>query len=161
MNVIQRNVQYAWQLLVVLIIGLTLGGCTIKLVADYDSTTFEEIIKVGKKVDRFYGDLLETPSADRHYEKYADKYVEIETDLRSLYTRNKARALNDESIRISEIILNLWLKYKTNHATKNGYGDGVAKLDRERFTRLFISAADAETAKKLDPDDKNPEKDSK
>jgi hypothetical protein len=109
MKVIQRNVQYAWQLLAVLIIGLTLGGCTIKLVADYDSTTFEEIIKVGKKVDRFYGDLLETPSSDRHYDKYADKYVEIETDLRSLYMRNKVRALNDESTRISEITLNLWL----------------------------------------------------
>ncbi len=161
MKIVQRNVFSVWQLLAILGIVFALDGCAIKLVADYDSTTFEEIIKVGKKVDRFYGDLLEAPATDRQYQKYADKYVEIETDLRSLYTRNKARALNSESTKISEIILKLWVKYKTNHADKNGYGEGVAKLDRGRFTRLFISAADAEVAKKLDEEDKNPEKVSK
>ena len=160
MKIMQRNVFSAWQLLAILIIGLTLGGC-LKLVADYDSTTFEEIIKIGKKVDRFYGDLLEARATDRQYQKYADKYVEIETDLRSLYTRNKARALNNESTEISEIILKIWVKYKTKHAAGNGYGDGIAKLDRGRFTRLFISAADAETAKKLDAGDKDPEQASK
>jgi hypothetical protein len=92
-------------------VGLALGGCSIKFVADYDSTTFEEILKIGKKIDRFYGDLLETPENSRQYQKYADKYVEIETDLRSLYTRNKARTLNQESAEISEIALNLGLKY--------------------------------------------------
>jgi hypothetical protein len=150
-----------WHLLFIMIAGIGLGGCSIKLISDYDSATFEEIIKVGKKVDRFYGDLLETPTADRQYQKYADRYVEIETDLRSLYIRNKARELNEESTKISDIILKLWIKYKKNHASKNGYSDGIAKLDRARFTRLFISAADAETAKKLDEGDKDPKKDSK
>jgi hypothetical protein len=161
MKIMQRNFFHALQILVILIIGIALSGCSIKLVADYDSTTFEEIIKVGKKVDRFYGDLLEAPATDRQYQKYAEKYVEIETDLRSLYTRNKARALNIESTEISEIILKLWVKYKTNHAAKNGYSDGIAKLDRERFTRLFISAADAEAAKKLSAEDKDTDKESK
>ena len=150
-----------WRFFVVLIIGVLLGGCSIKFVADYDSTTFEEILKVGKKVDRFYGDLLETPASNRQYQKYADRYVEMETDLRSLYMRDKARTLNKESTEISEIILNLWLKYKNNHAAKDGYSDGNAKLDRARFTRLFVSAADAEASKKLNPDDKNANKDSK
>jgi hypothetical protein len=53
------------------------------------------------------------------------------------------------------------VKYKTNHATNNGYGSGIAKLDRDRFTRLFISAANAETAKKLDAGDKDPAQASK
>lgn len=140
-----------------LIIGL--GGCTIKLVADYDSATFNEIIDVSKKVDRFYGDLLEVPEGNRQYSKYTDKYVDIETDLRSLYTRNKARPLNEESSQISEIILNLWVKYKNAHKEKDGYLDGKAKLDRKRFTRLFISAANAESAKKLNAEDRDASKD--
>jgi hypothetical protein len=144
----------------ILLVGLVLAGCSIKLAPDYDSATFEEVLRVGKLVDRFYGDLLETPADSRPYAKYADRYVGIETELRSLYVRNNARALNQESTEISEIILTLWIKYKTNHASKNAYKDGVAKLDRARFTRLFISAADAETAKKLGTQDKNPEAES-
>jgi hypothetical protein len=161
MKLVQNKVFSAWQILTILIIGLAIAGCSIKLVSDYDSTTFEEVISVGKKVDRFYGDLLESPVNERQYQKYADKYVEIETDLRSLGTRNRARALNSESTQISDIILALWVKYKTNHATNNGYGSGIAKLDRDRFTRLFISAANAETAKKLDASDKDPAQASK
>jgi hypothetical protein len=148
------------QLLLLLIAGIAFGGCPIKLVADYDATAFEEIIKTGKKVDRFFGDLLETPASERQYRKYSASYVEIETDLRSLYTRNRVRALNTESSEISDIILKLWVKYKTNHASNNDYPDTRAKLDRARFTRLFISAADAEIAKKLDANDRDPEKES-
>jgi hypothetical protein len=161
MKLVQKKIISTWQFLTILIIGLALAGCSIKLVADYDSTTFEEVISVGKKVDRFYGDLLETPVNERQYQKFTEKYVEIETDLRSLGTRNRARALNNESTQISDIILALWVKYKTNHAANNGYGNGIAKLDRDRFTRLFISAANAETAKKLDAGDKDPAQASK
>ena len=146
---------------VLFVVAFAVNGCAIKLVPDYDGVTFEEIIKVGKKVDRFYGDVLETKSIDRPYQKFSERYVDIETDIRSLVTRNRARALNEESTQISEIVLKLWVKYKDNHKLKDTYSDGNAKLDRNRFIRLFSSAASAEVAKKLDPDDKNAEKDSK
>jgi hypothetical protein len=149
-----------WYFFVLVIIALGFGGCAVKLVADYDSATFNEIITIDKKVDRFYGDLLELPAGNRQYAKFSDKYVDIETDLRSLYIRNMARPLNEESSQISEIILNLWIKYKDTHKKKDGYPDGMAKLDRKRFTRLFISAANAEAAKKLSPDDRDTNKDS-
>lgn len=161
MHVMSRSVTPLWLLLCVLTVGIFLSSCSIKLVADYESATFEEVILAGKKVDRFYGELLETPAGERQYQKYAEQYVDIETDLRSLYIRNRARALNEESTEISDIILKLWLKYKANHASQNSYSDGSAKLDRARFTRLFISAADAEIAKKIDVDDKDPERESK
>jgi len=141
-------------------LALVLSACSVKLVADYDSTTYEEILKVAKKVDHFYGTLLEAPEKDRHYAKYSEKYVEIETDLRSLYMRNRSRPLNQESTAISETILNLWVKYKQAHQKRDGYSSGIARLDRNRFMRLFASAADAEAAKKLDPGDKDAEKDS-
>jgi hypothetical protein len=156
-----RNGSSVLEFLAIVLLGLALGGCAVKLVADYDPTTFDETLSLGKKVDRFYGDLLETPAGARQYKKYADKYVEIETDLRSLYIRNKARPLNDESTQISDIILKLWVKYKSNHAQKDAYPDGIAKLDRARFTRLFIAAANAEAAKKLTAAEKDPEKESK
>jgi len=137
------------------------AGCSVKFVADYDAATFDEILKTGKLVDRFYGDMLEAPEAQRKYAAYSARYVEVETDIRSLLIRNKVRPLNTESIKINETILNLWLKYKDNHQKNDGYRTGVARLDRNRFLRLFAAAADAESAKRLDSDDKNSDKDSK
>jgi hypothetical protein len=140
---------------------LGLASCSIQLVADYDATTYEEILRAGKRVDFFYGNLLEAPEKDRMYSKYSEKYVEIETDLRSLYMRNKSRPLNQESTEISRIILDLWVKYKQAHQNRDAYSSGIAKLDRGRFQRLFGSAANAEAAKKLDPGDRDSDKDSK
>ncbi len=150
-----------WSVLLTVVSVLALNGCAVKFVSDYDAATYEEILRVGKEVDKFYGDLLEKDEAKRAYQKYSGKYVELETELRSLYTRNKSRPLNEESTKISESILKLWLKYKENHEKNDGYKSGVAKLDRKRFVRLFVSAASAEAAKNLDPDDKDSDKDSK
>lgn len=86
----QKSRHFAQQLLrfgFVLLLSFALGGCTVKLVADYDSVSFEEVLKVGKNVDKFYGHLLEAKSKDRAYPKFSDKYVEIETDIRSVVVK--------------------------------------------------------------------------
>jgi len=150
-----------WPIFLVVIALLAFNGCTVKFVADYDATTYEEILRVGKEVDKFYGDFLEEDEANRSYQKYSERYVELETEMRSLYTRNKSRPLNEKSTKISDSILGLWLKYKRNHKKNDGYKSGPAKLDRKRFGRLFVSAASAEAAKNLDPDDKDSAKESK
>ena len=139
----------SWALLML----VALGGCAVSLVAPYDAATFEEILKVGKKVDRFYGDLMEVPEK-RPYRTYAEKYVDIETELRSLHLRNQARPLNQESIRIVEIMLDHWIAYKKLHQARNDYPTARAELHRQRFTRLFVAAADAEKAKKLATEDR-------
>lgn len=156
----KRSSNQLAQYLFILFAIIALSGCAVRWVADYDATTYEEILKVGKKVDKFYGDLLETKSDDRAYSKYSAQYVEIEADIQSLVTRNKARALNNESTQISESILKLWVKYKELHKAKNTYSDGMAKLDRARFIRLFTAAASAERVKDLKATDSNPVSDS-
>lgn len=123
------------QFVFLLLMASFIAGCAVKWVADYDAVTFEEILKVGKSVDRFYGDLLEIKPAERVYAKFSDRYVGLETDIRSLVTRNQARALNTESIQISEIILKLLVKYKENHKSNDTYLDRIAKLDRNRSSR--------------------------
>lgn len=130
-----------------LVAALVLGGCTVQLVADYDAASFEETLRVGKMVDRFYGDLLDTPPGDRAYANFAATYIEIEAELRSLLTRNKARPLNEESVAIAEIILKQWTARRDEHKKTGTYADGEARLDRDRFAREFASAARAETYK--------------
>ena len=148
-------------LIFVFLLAVVTSGCAIKLVADYDATAFEEVLATSKKVDKFYGNLLETKADARMYATFADQYVTLETDIRGMVTRNQARSLNSESTEISQLILKVFVKYKGLHKDKNAYSDGTAKLDRNRLTRMFASAASAEEAKKLSTDDKDPEKESK
>jgi hypothetical protein len=148
-------------LLFALLFAIASSGCAVKFVADYNSAAFEEILATGKKVDKFYGTLLETRSDARQYSIFTDQYVALETDIRGMVTRNQARALNSESTEISRLILKIFVKYKADHKEKDTYSDGKAKLDRDRLTRMFASAASAEEAKKLSEEDKNPEKESK
>jgi hypothetical protein len=143
---------------ILVLLAIALCGCQIKLVADYDQPTFEEVLKAGKKVDQFYGSLLERPQNQRPYAQFSSQYVDIESDLRSLVTRNQARPLNQESTKISGTILELWLKYKAAHQEGNGYTTAIATLHRNRFIRLFNAAASAEEAKKLPADEKDPSK---
>ena len=152
-----------WSVCLVFLGLLALGGCTVKLVADYDTATYEEILRVGKDVDKFYGSLLEAPENTRSYKNYAEKYVDLEATIRSLYVRNLSRPLNKESTRITKIILDLWIKTKNLHQanTKKTYSTGNAEIDREKFQDLFMSAATAEEAKKPGLGDKDSRKDSK
>lgn len=150
MNRYMSNSVGAKRFLLLILIGFVLSGCSVKLVADHDSKTYEEILRVGKSIDKFYGTLLEVPAASREYQKYSEKYVQLESELRSLYIRNKSRPLNEESTKISESILKLWVKFKGKHKAKNSYKDGNAKLDRNKFVNVFISAASAELAKNIE-----------
>jgi len=126
----------------------------VRLIADYDATTYEETIRVAKRVDVFYGKVLELEAKDRLYAPFAPDYVDIGADLRSLVQRNASRALNSESRRISQIIVDFWEQYQAKHKANNAYAD--ASLDRRRFTRLFEAALSAERAKQLASEDKQP-----
>jgi len=144
-------------------------GC-VKLIADYDAEISREIVKVSKQVDLFYGDLLETEYAERSYDAFKKRYIEIEVNIRALVVQNKARPLNSDSVAIAETILEKWIKYKEKHKQNwaiyqaaNGYKSSVkvediykdvlAKNHRQRFTRLFIAMSVAEEAKKIAADD--------
>jgi hypothetical protein len=154
---------------------LLLSGC-VNLVADYDAELANETITISKQVDRFYGQLAETNYSLRSYDAFRDRYIEIEVNLRSLVMRNKVRPLNENSIKIAENTLKLWIKYKDAHkqnwekyqealaAVEQGeenapqfaatdiYKDGKIKLHRKRFTRMFTALTVAEEAKKMGSD---------
>ena len=130
-------------------------ACThVQLVADYDAASVEETIRVGKRVDLFYGKVVELDTAARTYATFADQYVDIEADIRSLVRRNTARPLNSESTQIAKTILGFWVQYHAKHKKADRYQD--ARLDRLRFERLFDAALSAEVAKGLPPGDRAP-----
>ena len=129
----------------------TNSGCTVRYVAEYDAAIKDEIVQVAKKVDLFWGQLLDTAIGERNYEKFKNKYNEIETDIRCLLMKNEIRPLNKESIKQSENALKLWLQDKAIHKDKDGFSDFEAKRHRKQFIRVFIAMAKGEEAKKTWP----------
>lgn len=146
--------QYPRQL--ALIVGflslLAVFSCRISLVPPHDALIMEQIDETAKAVDKFYLSMLETTSnsgGERAYEAFVEDYVNIEVELNSLLNKNKIRPLNQNSTRISEITLQLWLKYKTEHKEDNSLPDGMIELNRKTFADLFYAMQVAEKAKEI------------
>lgn len=133
--------------LLFLLIYFGAAGCTVKYVAEYDTTIKDEIVQISKKVDLFWGDLLDTPSNERKYGKFKVKYNEIEADIRGLVMRNEIRPLNDESTKQAKIALGLWVQDRELHRNNDGFSDFEAKRHRVQFTRVFTAMAKGEEAK--------------
>ena len=136
----------------IILLAFLSEGCRVTLVPDYDDSIAQEILETAKRVDKFYLDMLETTvneNGDRAYNKMVDSYVEIEVELASLLSKNKIRPLNENSIRICEITLELWVKYKEEHKEDNELSDGLIKLNRLTFSDLFYAMLVAEKAKEI------------
>ncbi len=141
--------KFFWSGLLVLLLYIVLtGGCHVKLVATYDPAVEEAIVQTGIKVDALYGRLLETPKDKRGYAQFADHYVGIEADLRSLLMRNELREKNQESIDIVKTTRDLFQKYREKHRKADKYKTVLVSKHRDRLLRLFTAMFKAERAKK-------------
>lgn len=139
-------------ILVVICSITAFNSCRVNLLPSYDATISEKIDNTAKAVDRFYLSMLETTSAEnegRSFNKFSEKYVEIEVELNSLLIRNKIRPLNKNSTRICEITLQFWVKYKEEHKAKNTLKDGIILLNRKKFNDLFFAMRVADEGIKL------------
>ncbi len=131
---------------------VALNACKVVLLPSYSATISEQIDNTAKTIDKFYLSMLETTSVandGRAFNKFADKYVEIEVELNSLLNKNKIRPLNKNSIRICEITLQLWQKYKQEHKDDNTLSDGLIKLNNKTFSDLLYAMQVAEKGKGL------------
>lgn len=137
----------SFSILILLLCFIT--SCSVTYVADYDVTIKNEIVQVAKKVDLFWGELIDTPIQDRKYQIFKKKYNEIETDLRSLVMMNEIRPLNKASTKQAENALKLWIEDKAIHKDNGGFSDFEAKRHRKQFVRVFIAMAKGEEAKNI------------
>lgn len=135
-----------WLAATVLLFGLQ--ACTVRLVDNFDSASFEETIRLSKLVERFYIDLLQSDARQRQYKNFSNRYTGLEIELRALLLRNELRPDNEDSVKIVNKLLTLWIETGNRHKEKDTYTSGNAKLDKKRFNNMFTSALRAEYAKK-------------
>lgn len=141
---------------IVLLIALTsllnFNACKVTFIPDFDARILDQIYQTSKSVDKFYLLMLETTkpaNKGRKFDKFGEQYVDIEVELTSLLNKNNVRPLNSNSVRICEITLELWKKYKEEHRNDNTLSDGLIKLNRKTFSDLFFAMQVAEKAKEI------------
>ncbi len=136
-------------ILILFITLFSINGCAVHYVADYNATIKNEIVQVAKKVDLFWGALLDTKPIDREYDKFKDQYNQLEADIRGLVMQNEIRALNKESTKQAQIALELWIEDRAIHRDKNSFSDFIAKRHRKQLNRVFTAMAKGEEAKNI------------
>jgi hypothetical protein len=137
---------------VIILTLLILSACKVTFLPGYDATLSEQIGNCSKSIDKFYLSMLDTTSAEkggRSYTQFSGQYVNIEVELNSLLNKNRIRSLNENSTRICEITLQLWIKYKAEHKADNTLSDGLIKLNRKTFSDLFYAMQVAEKGKEV------------
>lgn len=135
-----------------MVLLLFFSSCKVALIPSSDAAILEQIDHTTKAVDKFYLLMLETSTPQeggRAYAHFAEQYVDIEVELVSLLNKNKIRPLNAHSVRICEITLQLWTKYKEEHRTDNTLSDGLIKLNRKTLGDLLFAMQVAEKAKEI------------
>ena len=133
--------------LLLIFISIFTTNCTVQFVARYDEAVKNDIIHISSEVDKFYSRLLETDVNERTYNRFREEYLEIESDIRTLLTKNQIRPLNDESTKQTENALKLWLDDKDTHKKNNTVSDFIINSHRSQFQRLFVAMAKGEQAK--------------
>lgn len=138
-----------------LMLALSVPGCTVRYVADYDAEVKAEILRIAREVDLFWGRLLDTPSGERQYANFQADYNRIESDLRNLVMRNEIRPLNRLSTEQSQIALDLWIGDKSSHKENDTISDFIARRHRQQFVRVFVAMAKGEMAKESTQENNN------
>ena len=131
---------------------LALNSCKVTFIPGYDAKIAEQIENTSKAVDKFYLSMLDTTSAEkggRAFSKFSEQYVNIEVELNSLLNKNRIRPLNENSTRICEITIQLWMKYKAEHKKDNTLSDGLIIVNRKTFSDLFYAMQVAEKGKEM------------
>ena len=140
-----------WSLGFILSCILCFTQCRVHLLPEFDAAILDQIDQTGKQVDKFYLGLLELDPANLHKRSYSscsDTYIAIQSELNSLYIKNKIRPLNSNTLRIVEITKELWNKYKNEHKRDQVLTNGVIELNRQSMEKLFYTMRVAEKIKK-------------
>ncbi len=111
----------------------------------------QQIDVTSRDIDKFYLNMLETTTnenGERAYSKFAEKYIDIEVDLKYLLQKNKRREKNKESIEINERILAKWLEYKGIHKEENKLSDTDIEANMKNMENLMNTFRVVEEIKK-------------
>lgn len=148
-SVVKYRLQYVF---FIAFITITLSSCRVTFIPAYDASILKQAEEIQMQIDKFYLVMLETTkndTIDRAYSKYAEQYIDVEVKLNYLLEKNKVKPLNEDCVKICDIALNTWRKYKAEHKEDNRVSDKLIQFNKKFMDDLFYAMTSAEKAKEI------------
>ncbi len=135
-------------LLIGLLVAVSLSGCPIRLIAEYDETIDRSTAELQRKVETFLTRLERTagsPAAE--YSRHTGVYDEVRVDLSALKVRASAIPENRITVEQIDLLAASWSDLEQLH--KIGFRDPkeIAPL-RKNFNNSFTAILKLELAKR-------------
>ena len=134
-------------------IVFSLNSCmTVQLVPDYSETIEKQIIETQKLNEKLYLEILAQPEAQRTYANFEKKYLDIESNINSLFFQINNRKKNADFVVMMSKLKDNFVQYKEEHKAKGTLNDGEIKIYiryiNDFYNPLLISEKALKTVKK-------------
>ena len=113
--------------LLCLCVFLCITSCKVIWVPDYNAKLEDQITKTAKANDKLYIDMLDDLPDKRTYDRYKEKYNDIEADINSIYLFNEARNNNNDLLVITNNLKEAFQEAKKYHKENNTLSNGEIK----------------------------------
>lgn len=111
----------------ILLLSLLLVSCKVSWVPEYSPQLEDQIIKGAKANDKLYLDMIDNTIPDRAYDKFKDRYNEIEAEINSIKLKNEARSKNADFLVIIKNLKDAFVEAKDFHKENNSLSNGEIK----------------------------------
>lgn len=101
---------------------------SVKLVPDYSETIENQIIASQKQNEKLYISLLELPQDKRTYTSVSQEYLEIESNINSIFFQYQAREKNEDFVKMAKLLKDNFMQYKKEHQDKKTLSDSEINL---------------------------------
>jgi len=127
---------------------ICLLACKATFVPPYDASIEAQISKTARLTDALYLQMLDDKESDRKYEKYADKYLDIQVEINSLLLKTQVRLYNKEMLVMVQNLQKLFIQFKEDHKTKMLLKDVDIQLNMMQVNAVWAPLLLAERALK-------------
>ncbi len=139
------------------VIFLLLGiswACRVTLVPEYSAQLEDQIASAAKATDKLYIEMLDLTEGERTYDKFNEKYNEIESEINSIKLKNEARPKNANFLVINKNLKEAFEEAKKYHKDNATLSNGEARAYQASLAGFWKPLYVAEIALK-DPSRSN------
>lgn len=127
---------------------ISLSACKVQLVPAYNAELEEQIVKTAKMSDMLYLEMMDAASDKKSYSLYADKYLDIESEINSILLKNEVRSNAADNIATVQKLKDYFVKAKEDHKTRTTMSNAEMLLYNEQLKAFWKPVLIAERALK-------------
>ncbi len=128
---------------------VTLSSCmTIQLAPSYSENIEKQIIETQKINEKLYLTLLSKPEGKRTYSDFEKEYIEIESNINSIYFQISNREKNTDFLIMINKLKDNFLQYKQEHREKVILKEGEIILYMRYINDFYVPLLFSEKALK-------------